>query len=69
MPVKTDTGVGVEFDVPCTVRTLTSGNERKLQMCHVRIVDNGEPGTGNPKKGIPLMNLSLRLLNLRIVCP
>ena len=41
VPVKTDTGVGVEFDVPCTVRTLTSGNERMLQMCHVRIVDNG----------------------------
>ncbi len=22
-------------------------------MCHVRIVDNGEPGTGNIKKGTP----------------
>jgi hypothetical protein len=47
----TGSGVGVEFDAPCTVRTLTSDNERKLQMCHVRIVDNGEPGTGNAKKG------------------
>jgi len=53
VPVETYTGVGVEFDAPCTVRTLTSGNERKLQMCHVRIVDNGEPGTGNIKKGTP----------------
>jgi hypothetical protein len=54
VPITTDSGgVGVEFDAPCTVRTLTSNNERKLQMCHVRIVDNGEPGTGNKKKGTP----------------
>ncbi len=53
VPVMTGTGVGVEFDAPCTVRTLTSDNERKIQMCHVRIVDNGEPGTGNTKKGTP----------------
>lgn len=52
-PITTDFGVGVEFDAFCTVRTLTSNNERKLQMCHVRIVDNGEPGTGNKKKGTP----------------
>ena len=52
VPIETyDGGVGVKFDALCTVRTLTSDNERKLQMCHVRIVDNGEPGTGNKKKG------------------
>jgi hypothetical protein len=45
---KTDTGVGVEFDAFCTtVRTLTPNNERVSGLrCHVRIVDNGEPGKG-----------------------
>ncbi len=43
----TDTGVGVEFDALCTVRTLTFNNERVSGlMCHVRIVDNSEPGKG-----------------------
>lgn len=53
VPVETYAGVGVEFDAICTVRTLASDNERKKQMCHVRIVDNGEPGTGSIKKGTP----------------
>ena len=60
----TGSGVGVEFDAPCTVRTLTSNNERELQMCHVRIVDNGEPGTGNKKKGKPADEFELTVTEL-----
>jgi hypothetical protein len=63
-PITTDFGVGVEFDALCTVRTLTSNNERKLQMCHVRIVDNGEPGTGNKKKGTPADEFELTVTEL-----
>ncbi len=55
---------GVEFDALCTVRTLNSNNERKLQMCHVRIVDNGEPGTGNAKKGTPADEFELTVTDL-----
>ncbi len=46
-------GVGVEFDAPCTIRTLVPDNERELKTCRVLIVDNGQPGTGNKKKGTP----------------
>ncbi len=44
-------GLGVEFDAPCTVRTLLEDNNRHVETCHVLVVDNGEPGTGNAKKG------------------
>jgi hypothetical protein len=60
----TGSGVGVEFDAPCTVRTLTSNNERKSQWCSVRIVDNGEPGTGNKKKGTPADEFELTVYEL-----
>jgi hypothetical protein len=56
--------LGVEFDALCTVRTLNSNNERKLQMCHVRIVDNGEPGTGNAKKNTLADEFELRVTDL-----
>jgi len=59
----TGTGVGVEFDAPCTVRTLTPDNERELRWCSVRIVDNGEPGTGNKKKGTFADEFELRVYN------
>jgi len=52
-PVSTGNGLGVEFYAPCTVRTLLAGNDRQLNVCYVRVVDNGEPGTGNAKKGSP----------------
>ncbi len=54
VPVETYVGTGVEFDALCTVRTLVADNKRTMHMCHARIVvDNGEPGTGNIKKGTP----------------
>jgi len=33
-------------------------------MCHVRIVDNGEPGTGNKKKGTPADEFELTVTDL-----
>ncbi len=54
-------GLGVEFDAPCTVRTLLEGNDRQLNVCYVRVVDNGEPGTGNAKKGIPADEFQLTI--------
>ncbi len=36
----------------------------KLQMCSVRIVDNGEPGTGNKKKGTPADEFELTVTEL-----
>jgi hypothetical protein len=59
-----DSGVGVEFYAPCTVRTLTSDNGREVQICHVRIVDNGEPGTGNKKKYTPADEFELTIYEL-----
>ncbi len=39
----------------------------KLQMCSVRIVDNGEPGTGNKKKGTPADKFELTVTELESV--
>jgi hypothetical protein len=64
VPVETSAGVGVEFDAICTVRTLNPDNERKKQMCHVRIVDNGEPGTGNIKKGTPADEFAITITEM-----
>ena len=64
VPVETYAGVGVEFDAICTVRTLNPDNERKKQMCHVRIVDNGEPGTGNIKKGTPADEFAITITEM-----
>ncbi len=46
-------GLGVVFTAPCTIRTLLNDNERALNLCRVKLVDYGNPGTGNTKKGIP----------------
>lgn len=46
-----DLGNGIEFFVPCMVRQLVPNNNRELNYCYVRISDNGQPGTGNLKKG------------------
>lgn len=61
--IQTENGIGVEFTAPCTIRTLLDGSERLMNLCRVKIVDNGKPakgdkktkgvpGTGNSKKGI-----------------
>jgi len=55
-------GAGVEFTAPCTVRTLLADNERVLNMCKVRIVDFGNPGTGSKKKGIPADQFNLKII-------
>ena len=36
---------GVEFEAPCTVRTLLANNERQMNYCRVTVVDFGNPGT------------------------
>jgi hypothetical protein len=33
-------------------------------MCHVRIVDNGEPGTGNIKKGTPADEFAITITEM-----
>jgi hypothetical protein len=38
---------GAEFVAPCTVRTMLNGNGRVLNLCHVTVVDYGNPGAGN----------------------
>ncbi|MDH5655152.1 MAG: choice-of-anchor L domain-containing protein [Spirochaetia bacterium] len=45
----TDHGKGVEFLMPCTVRTLVPDNAREINMCRVRIVDNGSKKSGSSK--------------------
>ena len=55
-------GTGVELTAPCTVRTLQADNERVLNMCQVRIVDYGNPGTGSKKKGIPADQFHLEII-------
>jgi hypothetical protein len=51
-PIKDESGgIGVEFTAPCTVRSQKQDNERNLNSCRVRVVDNGNPGNGNLKKG------------------
>lgn len=36
--------IGVEFEIPVTVRTLHDNNERVMNLAHVRLVDRGQPG-------------------------
>lgn len=43
--ISTENGTGVEFDIPCVIRTLTSNNEREINTAHIKIVDNGDPGS------------------------
>ena len=52
-PIEDDWGVGIGFEAPCTIRTLKNDNERVLNLCYVEVIDRGNPGTGNKKKGIP----------------
>ena len=44
---------GIEFDMPCTVRSLDTDNSRELNYCHIRMQDNAQQGTGNEKNGTP----------------
>lgn len=60
--LKVKGGVGVELVAPCTVRTLLNGNERTLNMCRVSMMDYGNPGTGNKKKGIPADTFHLEII-------
>lgn len=46
-PVTTPNGVGVEFDISSTTRSLIPDNIRDNDVVHVRVVDNGEPGTAD----------------------
>jgi len=52
IPIQVDGGAGIEITAPCMIRTLKQGNERVLNQCWVRMVDNGGNGKGNAKKGI-----------------
>lgn len=56
-------GIGIEFTAPCMVRTLADTNERVSNYCKVTIVDHGEPGTGNVKKGIPADVFHLEIID------
>lgn len=60
-PVIDGNGLGVEFYAPCTVRTLLDDNNRQVNTCYVLVVDNGEPGTGNAKKGSPADEFQLTI--------
>ncbi len=52
--IQSEAGIGVEFVAPCTIRTLLDGNERLMNLCRVKIVDNGKPGKGDKKtKAVP----------------
>ncbi|MCK5092216.1 MAG: choice-of-anchor L domain-containing protein [Gammaproteobacteria bacterium] len=52
--IQSENGIGVEFVAPCTIRTLLEGNERVMNLCRVKIVDNGKPGKGGKKdKAVP----------------
>ena len=55
-------GLGVEFYAPCTVSTLLDDNNRQVNTCYVLVVDNGEPGTGNAKKGSPADEFQLTII-------
>lgn len=54
---------GIEFDAPCTVRSLNPDNAREINYCHVRMQDNGQPGTGNVKKGTPADEFTLEIFD------
>lgn len=54
---------GIEFDAPCTVRSLNPDNAREINYCHVRMQDNGQPGTGNIKKGTPADEFTLEIFD------
>jgi len=56
-------GVGVEFIAPCMVRTLLDDNDRSSNTCAIRMVDYGNPGTGNAKKGIPADQFHLEVID------
>jgi hypothetical protein len=63
LPVKTLFGEGVLFEAPCVVRTLLPDNARELNTCAVLIEDDGEPGTGSAKKGIPPDKFKLSVIS------
>ena len=56
--------IGVRFVAPCTQRILNPDNERVVgSTCEVLVKDNGEPGTGNPKKGTPADEFQLQVVS------
>ena len=49
---------------PCTQRILNPDNERGVgSTCEVLVTDNGEPGTGNPRRGTPADEFQLRVVS------